>query len=55
MKLNNELSKTRRYVFDEKTRKGIKFRKKISVVIGKKYLQKPKSLGIAEKDYIKTM
>ena len=54
MKLNNELSKTRRYVFDEKNEKGYKVQKENFRSNREKVSTKTKSLGIAEKkDYIK--
>ena len=54
MKLNNDLSKTRRYVFDEKNEKGYKVQKENFRSNREKVSTKTKSLGIAEKkDYIK--
>jgi hypothetical protein len=54
MKLNNELSKTRRYVFDEKNEKGYKVQKENFRSNREKVSTKTKSLGVAEKkDYIK--
>jgi hypothetical protein len=54
MKLNNDLSKTRRYVFDEKNEKGYKVQKENFRSNREKVSTKTKSLGVAEKkDYIK--
>ena len=49
MKLNNELSKTRRYVFDEKNEKGYKVQKENFRSNREKVSTKTKSLGFAEK------
>ena len=49
MKLNNELSKTRRFVFDETQEKGYKVQKENFRSNREKVSTKTKSLGIAEK------